>query len=250
MALLLAAVAASMLIVVALPPKPAHAAPAAPIDLGLAAPFAILAGASVGNTATGPETIVRGDLGVVAAAGAVTGFPPGKVRGTLFASGASAVLPRMPILSSAYANAASRSSNFALAGDLIGLTLHPGVHTNVGAVANTGTVTLDGDGDPNAVFIFQVGGALAMAAASNVILTDGTQAKNVFWQVDGAGAIGAGIAFRRDADDVCRHRHRRQHVVQRSRPRQDGRHHDEQQPVLLGPARHHDQRRTCGLRPR
>ena len=70
----------------------AHAASVAPVDLGRAAPFAILAGGSVGNTVTGPVTVVRGDLGVLAPAGALIGFPPGEVRGTLFATGAPAVL--------------------------------------------------------------------------------------------------------------------------------------------------------------
>ena len=55
---------------------PAAAVSVAPIDLGRATPFAIIAGASIGNTATGPTTIVRGDVGVLAAAGTVTGFPP------------------------------------------------------------------------------------------------------------------------------------------------------------------------------
>ena len=125
----------------------------------------------------------------------VTGFPPGLVTGTLYVSGATDVVIAHADLVAAYADAVSRPSNFALAGDLIGLTLHPGVHANVGAVANTGTVTLDGDGDANSVFIFQVNGALAMAAGSKVILTNGTQATNVFWQVEGAGAIGAVATF-------------------------------------------------------
>ncbi len=183
------------IMVVAVPASPAHAVSVAAIDLGRAASFAILAGDSVGNTATGPTTIVRGDLGVLAGAGGVTGFPPGEVHGTWYASGATEVVDAHADLVAAYAEAASRTSNFALAGDLIGKTLAPGVHTNAGAVANTGTVTLDGGGDPNAVFIFQVGGALAMAAGSHVILTGGTQAKNVFWQVNGAGAIGATADF-------------------------------------------------------
>ena len=174
---------------------PAHAVAVGPIDLGRAASFAILAGDSVGNTATGPTTIVRGDLGVVAPAGAVTGFPPGLVHGIFYTSGAAPVVDAGIDLVAAYNAAAGRTSNFALAGDLIGLTLHPGVHTNVGAVANTGTVTLDGDFDPNSVFIFQVGGALSTAALSQVVLIHGTQAKNVFWQVNGAGAVGADSTF-------------------------------------------------------
>ncbi len=190
----LAAVVASV-VAVTVPSAPAFAASVSAIDLGRATPFAILAGASVGNTATGPTTIVRGDLGVLAAAGLVTGFPPGQVHGTLHPSGAAAVVAANADLASAYAETAQRPSNYALAADLLGLVLHPGVHTNVGAVANTGTVTLDGDGHSDSVFVFQIGGALAMAAGSKVILTNGTQAKNVFWQVNGAGAVGADATF-------------------------------------------------------
>ena len=189
-----AALTVSLSVVVA-SSTPAHAVAVGPIDLGRAAPFAILAGDSVGNTATGPTTIVRGDLGVFAAAGAVTGFPPGEVHGIFYASGAASVVNAHADLVAAYDAAASRPSNFALAADLIGLTLHPGVHTNAAAVANTGTVTLNGDGDANAVFIFQIGAAFSMGAGAKVILTNGTQAKNVFWQVNGAGAIGAGVEF-------------------------------------------------------
>ncbi len=167
----------------------------APIDLGRAAPFAVLAGASVGNTATGPVTVVRGDLGVFDAGGAVTGFPPGLVRGTQHASGATAVVNAHTDLLAAYTAAANRPSNFALAPDMLGLTLFPGVHTYAGAVANTGTVTLDGGNNTNAVFIFQIGAAFSAAASSHVVLRNGAQAKNVFWQVNGAGAIGANADF-------------------------------------------------------
>ena len=62
-------------------------------------------------------------------------------------------------------------------------------------MSNTGTVTLDGGGDPNAVFVFQVNGALALAAGSHVVLTNGAQASRVFWQVNGAGAVGANADF-------------------------------------------------------
>ncbi|MEY2522540.1 MAG: hypothetical protein QOJ66_1105, partial [Ilumatobacteraceae bacterium] len=167
----------------------------APIDLGRAAPFGVLAGDSIGNTATGPITVVRGDMGVFAASGAVTGFPPGLVRGTQYASGATAVVNAHTDLLAAYTAAANRPSNFSLAPDLLGLTLFPGVHTSAVAVANTGTVTLDGGGQANAVFIFQIGAAFSAAASSHVVLTNGTQAKNVFWQVNGAGAIGATSDF-------------------------------------------------------
>ena len=175
---------------------PVYAA-VAPINLGRAAPFAILAGDSVGNTATGPITVVRGDLGVFVAGGAVTNFPPGEVRGgTKHVSGATAVGDARTDLLAAYTAAAARPSDFALAADLYGLILSPGVHTNAAAVdLSAGSVTLNGGGDANAVFIFQIGGALTTAASTHVVLSGGTQAKNVFWQVNGAGIIGANSDF-------------------------------------------------------
>ena len=60
----------------------------------------------------------------------------------------------------------------------------PGSTRIAGAVSNTGTATFDGQSDPNAVFVFQVNGALAMAAASHVVLINGARASRVFWQVN------------------------------------------------------------------
>ena len=56
-------------------------------------------------------------------------------------------------------------------------------------------VTLDALGNPSAYFVFQVGGALSFAASSHVALTGGAQASHVFWQVDGAAAVGATATF-------------------------------------------------------
>ncbi|HSV38283.1 MAG TPA: ice-binding family protein, partial [Nocardioidaceae bacterium] len=63
------------------------------------------------------------------------------------------------------------------------------------ALALTGTVTLDGEGDPGAVFIFQTGAAFNTAAGSAVNLVNGAQAANVFWIVTGAAGIGANTTF-------------------------------------------------------
>ncbi|HST39306.1 MAG TPA: Ig-like domain-containing protein, partial [Conexibacter sp.] len=90
---------------------------------------------------------------------------------------------------------ARRPGGTALAGDLAGLTLAPGLHSAAAAVANTGTVILDGGGDPSSVFVFKVGGALTMAAGARVTLTNGATAARVFWQVNGAADIGAGASF-------------------------------------------------------
>ena len=75
------------------------------------------------------------------------------------------------------------------------MTFHPGVHTTAAAFSNTGTMTLDADGDSDAVFIFQINAALSSAAASKVVLTDGALANNVYWQVVGAISLGAGAKY-------------------------------------------------------
>lgn len=56
-------------------------------------------------------------------------------------------------------------------------------------------MTLDGLGDPNALFVFQVGAALNTAAASHIVLVNGAQASHVFWQVNGAAGTGASATF-------------------------------------------------------
>src|SRR4029077_13391287 len=127
------------------------------VNVGQASTYAVLSGASVGNTVNGagaPHTTLRGDLGVNASA-TPPGFPPGVVTG-MIRVGATAG-PAYTDLVTAYNEVAGRTGGAALAGDLIGLTLTPGLYSSAGAVANTGTVTLDGGGDPNAVFVFQVG---------------------------------------------------------------------------------------------
>jgi hypothetical protein len=67
--------------------------------------------------------------------------------------------------------------------------LTPGVYLVSGASTFTGTTTLDGGSDPKACFIFKLDGAFATAASSIVVLSNGTQACNVFWRIDGATAI-------------------------------------------------------------
>jgi gliding motility-associated-like protein len=73
-----------------------------------------------------------------------------------------------------------------------GETVFPGVYDEAGAGSLSGNLTLDALGDPSAVFIFRFGGAFPIAAASNVILTNGAKSCNVFWVANGAIAAGAG----------------------------------------------------------
>ncbi len=165
------------------------------VNLGHASSYAVLSGASVANivsAAGAPFTTLRGDLGVNANT-QPTGFPPGVVTGTIRVG--STVAPAYTDLGAAYNDVAGRTGGTALAGDLAGLTLAPGLHSTAAAVANTGTVILDGGGNPNSVFVFKIGGAFAMAAGAHVTLANGTTASHVFWQVTGAASVGANAKF-------------------------------------------------------
>jgi hypothetical protein len=133
--------------------------------------FSVLAGQSVTNT--GP-TVVGGDLGV-SPGSSVTGFPPGTVLGTTHVADATAVTAQTD-LTTAYNDAAGRTPTASVSGDIGGQTLTPGVYNSTSTLGITGTLTLDGQGDPNAVFIIQVGSALTTASSSVVNLINGTQA--------------------------------------------------------------------------
>jgi hypothetical protein len=179
----------------ALAPPSAVAAPTPMVDLGAASTYAVLSGASVANTASAPtpHTTLRGDLGVKANT-QPTGFPPGVVIGAVNVGNPAAATAHDDLVA-AYDEVAGRTGGSVLADELAGTTILPGLHPNAGAVSNAGTVTLDGAGDPNAVFVLRVGGALTMAAGSHVVLTGGAQASRVFWRVNGAGTIGANAHF-------------------------------------------------------
>lgn len=78
-----------------------------------------------------------------------------------------------------------------VSGDLAGLTLGPGVYKSVAVMSNSGTFTLDGKGDPSAVFVLQTSAAYSPAISSNTVLINGAQSKNVYWQIGGAMSAGA-----------------------------------------------------------
>jgi len=162
-----------------------------PVGLGTADSFAVLAGSTVTNT--GPSTI-NGDLGVSPGT-AVTGFPPGTVNGTIHASDAVAIQAQAD-LTTAYDDAAGRIPAVAVSGDLGGSILTAGVYKSGSTLGLTGTLTLDAQGDPNAVFIFQVGSSLTTASGSRVALINGAQSCNVFWQIGSSATLGTSSVFR------------------------------------------------------
>ncbi len=159
------------------------------IGLGTADAFSVLAGSSVTNT--GPTTMTR-SLGVSPGT-AITGFPPGIVGGTTHSADATAAQAQTDT-TTAYNTAASQTPATAVAVELGGRTLEPGVYRN-GTLGITGTLTLDAQGDPDAVFVFQAGSTLITASGSRVNMINGAQACNVFWQVGSSATLGTSTHF-------------------------------------------------------
>ncbi len=181
----------------------------APVDLGTAANYVILAKTAI---STVPGSAIVGDVGLSPAATSyITGFSltlvgttsatSTQVTGTIY--GADMTTPTNSNLTTAvsdmetaYTDAAGRSTPDFLnlgAGEIGGLTLAPGLYTWTTGVTISTDVTLSGG--PNDVWIFQIPGDLIMSSAKNVFLSGGAQAKNIFWQVAGYVDIGTTAHF-------------------------------------------------------
>jgi hypothetical protein len=200
----------------------------APIPLGSAATFGTFGG-SAGTTNSGILTVVNGNLGTTAVSTKVTGFHDngvgctytetlgadvGAVNGLIYTApppptvscpnegtattAAIAMQGAADALAAYNALVAMPAGPDPGAGNLANLVLVPGVYT---AAAGTfmiegGNLTLDARGDANAVWVFQMATTLTVggpgaAAPESVILVNGAQAKNVYWQVGSAATINA-----------------------------------------------------------
>jgi hypothetical protein len=161
----------------------------ATVGLGSAASFSVLGGSTVTNT--GPTTMF-GDLGL-SPGSSVTGAP--HVLGQTHVDDAVAIGAKNS-LTTAYNNAASRPSNGSAGTDLAGQVFLPGVRSaSSSLLLSSGSVTLDAQGNPNAVFIFQIGSTLITGSNTSVVLVGGAQACNVFWQVGSSATLGTGTRF-------------------------------------------------------
>jgi hypothetical protein len=167
----------------------AGAAPVA-VGLGTAASFAVLGGTGITNT--GPTTIT-GDIGTFPTA-TITGLTSMTVSGTNHA-GDSVTQGAKSDLTTAYTTAAGEGPTTAIAADLVGRTLQPGVYNSASAVGLSGVLTLDAAGDPNAVWVFQAGSTLITASGSRIVLLNGAQSCHVFWQVGSSATLGTGSRF-------------------------------------------------------
>jgi hypothetical protein len=174
------------------------------VNLGMAAPFAILTKSGVTNV---PTSSITGNLGVSPiAASAITGFAlvadktntfsrSAQVTGKIYAANYASPTPAnlttaISNMQAAYTDAAGRKlPDFTelYAGNLSSKTLAPGLYKwSTGVLVNK-NVTLAGG--PNAVWIFQISGNLTLASGVRVTLSGGAQAKNIFWQVGGGAGV-------------------------------------------------------------
>src|ERR1041385_3248767 len=163
----------------------------APVPLGSATTFGVLAASTI--TSTGATT-VNGDLGVSPGT-TVTGAPT--VTGTLHLGDSTAAQAQLD-LTAAYNDAAGRTVGaIGVAGNLGGLTLAPGLYKSTSSLEiSSGDLTRDAQGDPNAVFIFQMASTLVTTVGRQVILAGGAQAANIFWQVGSSATLGTSSVFK------------------------------------------------------
>ncbi|WP_172804525.1 ice-binding family protein [Afipia sp. GAS231] len=170
--------------------SPSHAQ--AP-PLGTAGSFGVLAGTTVTNTIT--PTVITGNVGV-SPGSAVTGFPPGIVVGGTIHAGDAVALQAQSDNTIAYLNLAGRPVTANLTGqDLGGKTLVAGVYGYTSSAQLTGTLTLDGQGNPNSVFIIKIASGLTTASNSRINLINGAQGGNVFFQVGASATLGTTTSF-------------------------------------------------------
>jgi len=162
------------------------AAGAEPIELGTAADFGALAGGAISGTGH-----VDGDVG--SGTGAIA--PAITSTGTIYPTGDAVVMTALDDYSTAYADGMNRPYDILLSAaayELGGRTLTPGVYRIGGAATLASPVTLNAQGDPDAVFIIQIVGAFSSTASiGNVVLTNDAQSANIFWIVEGAVSVGA-----------------------------------------------------------
>jgi hypothetical protein len=166
-------------------------APAPIVTLGAAAPNGIMAGTAftcvIGGTINADIAISPGST--------VTGFPPCVITGVQHLADATAAQAQID-LTTAYNDLAGLPcppAN-AIVANLGGTTKPAGVYCTASGIGVTGTLTLDGGGDPNATFVFQAGSGLT--TAGDIVLINGAQAKNVYWQVGSSATIGTGSQWK------------------------------------------------------
>ncbi len=175
----------------------------APVNLRSLSTFAAVAGAGLTNSNSGGQTTLNGDVGLSPTATCLGDGSPcsaldPKINGTLYANDPAGIAAKAKAdLVSAYNGAAGRPPG-TVENDLSGMKLPPGVYTSGStmSIAVSGVLTLDAQGDANAVWIFQVGSSLTVNNSAQVLLINGAKAANVFWAVAASSTIGSNASFK------------------------------------------------------
>lgn len=162
-------------------------------NLGSTARFALF-------TATGAfnelaiSSSVTGDVSTNA--GAFAAFPPGTLYGSKWLPGSAEAVQAATDVMIAYSDL--NQGGATIPAVLDGLALTPGVYTvaTAASMGANGVLTLDGQGNPEAIFIIRIGGAFAMASSSTVLLTNAASLSKVFWQINGQFDVGVYASFR------------------------------------------------------
>lgn len=175
--------------------QPASAGIVPTVNLATAGNYSVLGATTVINT----NLSVIGQSVGLSPGPSIVGFPPGIVLPPGTIQGADAVTGQAQSdLTTAYIDAAGRSVEFPNTNpDMVGLTLAPGVYAaaSKAPLSLSGELVLDGQGDPNAVFIFQTNSTLITSSGSSIRVINGASECNVFWQVGSSATLGSGSSF-------------------------------------------------------
>lgn len=160
-------------------------------DLGAASGFVLFT--AVGAFTNDGATNVTGDIGTNS--GAFTGFPPGIVNGVIHVADASS-LQAATATEDAYTFMSGITCDSVISVVLgNNQVLSPMVYCMTAGSTLNGNLTLDGQGDPNALFIFKIDGSFSTSTFSRVILINSASACNVYWQINGAFVLGDSSSF-------------------------------------------------------
>ena len=164
------------------------------LSMGTAQSFVVLGGSTVTNTGS---SVLMGDLGV-SPGSAITGFPPGTVvpPGTIHAADAVALQAQNDVTTSYNVLAGLAPTQDLTGQDLGGKTLLPGVYHFSSSAQLTGALTLNALGKSDALFVFQIGSTLTTASNSSVLIINGGDDCNIFWQVGSSATVGTTTAFK------------------------------------------------------
>jgi hypothetical protein len=176
-------------IVMAYSPSRGLALPILGSDLGT---FAVLGGSTVTNTG---DTTVTGNLGVDPGT-SITGFPPGSVTGTIYSAGPVSGLAQSQLTRALTSLGSLGPGTTLSSANLTGLTLSPGVYTVPAGTTNlAGTLTLNGNGNANARWVFEMPSTLITSSNAIVNVIDTGAGASLYWDVGSSATLGTDTSF-------------------------------------------------------